>query len=125
MTVIMFQGRFAPLVVAGTKTQTIRQPRKRPVKVGDRLSLRQWSGAAYRSPQVVLRETVCIGVGRIIIRDSGITRVNIFGSWEHVRYNFIDTFAIADGFSDWEDMANWFRKAHGLPFEGVLIRWQV
>jgi hypothetical protein len=51
MKVLMFQPRFAPLVEAGTKTQTIRPVRRRPIVVGDELSLRAWTGLPYRSPQ--------------------------------------------------------------------------
>ena len=35
----------------------------------------------------------------------------------------VDELARADGFDDWEYMLNWFEKTHGLPFEGLLIRW--
>ena len=28
-----------------------------------------------------------------------------------------------DGFEDAGDMAAWFEKTHGLPFEGTLIEW--
>ena len=31
--------------------------------------------------------------------------------------------AKADGFGSWEEMLDWFEKTHGLPFEGLLIRW--
>jgi hypothetical protein len=30
---------------------------------------------------------------------------------------------VADGFSCWEEMRQWFQHQHGLPFSGVLIRW--
>jgi hypothetical protein len=36
----------------------------------------------------------------------------------------LDLFAMADGFTGWEQMREWFRDTHGLPFSGVLIRWQ-
>lgn len=44
MKVYLFKLRFALLVEAGTKRQTIRPKRKHPTKVGDELSLRTWAG---------------------------------------------------------------------------------
>jgi hypothetical protein len=32
-----------------------------------------------------------------------------------------DEFAVADGFSSFHEMADWFDITHGLPFVGVLI----
>jgi hypothetical protein len=29
-----------------------------------------------------------------------------------------------DGFDSFADMADWFEKNHGLPFEGYIIRWE-
>jgi hypothetical protein len=34
-------------------------------------------------------------------------------------------FAVADGFSCWEEMRQWFEHQHGLPFTGILIRWKL
>ena len=31
--------------------------------------------------------------------------------------------ALADGFEDWATSATSFPHTHGLPFEGLLIRW--
>jgi hypothetical protein len=28
-----------------------------------------------------------------------------------------------DGFSSTVEMAEWFDRTHGLPFEGLVIRW--
>lgn len=35
----------------------------------------------------------------------------------------LDQFAKMDGFSNWQEMAEWFDKTHGLPFTGLLISW--
>jgi hypothetical protein len=37
----------------------------------------------------------------------------------------LDRFAQDDGFADWQEMREWFTDTHGLPFQGVLIRWLV
>lgn len=119
MTVIMFKPRFAPLVAEGTKLQTVRPPRKRPIHAGDILSLRKWSGRPYCSPQVVLRSAVCIEVSPIWICSSGIL-VGDTG----ILAEGLDRFAVADGFRSWRDMVAWFIDEHGLPFTGILIRWR-
>ena len=49
--VLMCQAQFAPMVESGDKRRTIRPRRKRPVKMGDHVSLRQWTGKPYRSKQ--------------------------------------------------------------------------
>ena len=35
-----------------------------------------------------------------------------------------DRFARADGFTDWNEMREWFKAEHGLPFDGVVLYWQ-
>lgn len=37
----------------------------------------------------------------------------------------LDAFAEADGFRNWPFMKTWFKKQHGLPFSGDLIKWSV
>lgn len=103
----MFQPKFHAKVASGEKRQTIRPPRKRPIKAGDRLSLRAWTGAAYRSPQRELRAAVCEAVECVTIGK-----------------NFADDDeARRDGFKDSAEMREWFRKVHGLPFTGDRISW--
>lgn len=117
MAVLMFQPRFALLVQAGTKRQTIRPVRKRPIQPGDSLSLRRWSGLPYRSPQVILTEATCLQVHDIVI-DSGIS---IDGT--NLTAEELERLAIADGFADWPDMRAWFAATHSLPFVGRMMTW--
>lgn len=126
MTVLMFQDRFAELVRTGKKPHTIRPERKRPIHVGDHLSLRRWIGKPYRSKQQILMETVCVRVTRISlgIRDGrcGASDEVLLGD------EIIDTperakLSRADGFSCMSEMLDWFENTHGLPFHGVLIEW--
>ncbi len=120
MTVVMFQARFAPLVVDGTKTQTIRPERKRPIKAGDLLSLRRWTDKAYRSPQIELARARCIIVDRVEVG-----MLTIFVGGILLRRRERDAFARADGFSSGMELSDWFENTHGLPFAGVLIRWEL
>jgi hypothetical protein len=110
--VLIFDPRFAPLVEAGTKRQTIRPLRKRPIAVGDTLSLRTWSGASYRSKQRILHTGRCSAVRRIIID----------------LYWCDDATARADGFENAEDLLEWMMDTYDLPtplhpFRGDLIQW--
>jgi hypothetical protein len=111
--VILFQERFAPLVAAGSKRQTIRQTAR--CKVGDWVSLRRWTGKPYRSKQEVLRTDVCTRVMPVRV-DPDV----LFLDGIKMRQNF---FARRDGFKDWAEMREWFEAVHGLPFLGWLIEW--
>lgn len=120
----MFQSRFAAAVERREKRQTIRplgKPHYRPPHAGDELSLRTWSGKAYRSPQRKLREPVtCTAVRPVFIglyRDRLNIRIN-----DQVVPD-ADAFARADGFTCVLEMREWFEATHGLPFVGRLIEW--
>ena len=125
MTTLMFHKRFVAPIQAGAKKQTIRPPRKRPIKVGDELSLRYWEGQGYRSPQIAILDTKCSGAFTIAVHKTGV----LIGSgrgWIE-RPAELDEFARGDGFADWAEMQQWFsgegRKDYVLPFMGVLIQW--
>ena len=116
MSVLLFERRFATLVESGKKLQTIRARSKRQFKVGDKISLRAWAGKPYRSFQTLLRTSIIHEVRPIIIQHDWYQ----IGNLEHKPNN---QFAIADGFRSWDEMRVWFRDNHGLPFEGLLIKW--
>jgi hypothetical protein len=111
----MFKPQFAPLVAAGTKCQTVRPTPKRMPKAGDRISLRMWTGKPYRSKQRVLREATISEVAMVDITETGIA-VNSYAAP-------CDDFAVADGFRNFFELRDWFKATHGLPFEGVVIKW--
>ena len=123
MAVIMFQNRFADKVLSGTKLQTIRPPRKRPIVVGETLSLRQWSGAPYRSKQSVLRSAECVRVSSFAIEQTSREFVFVVDGIR-LNQNQWSQLARDDGFDCTSDLLNWFRNTHGLPFRGVLIGWR-
>ncbi len=121
MTTIMFLKRFAEPIVAGTKRQTIRPPRKRPITVGENLSLRVWKDKAYRSPQETLMDTTCSAVFDVVIEAAGF-RIGGAGPLQTDR-DALDEFARADGFTDWQDFAGHFDGFYGFPFAGVVHQW--
>lgn len=117
--VFTFQPRFVPGVKAGTKTSTIRLPRKRKVFVNDILDFRTWSGLPYRSKQFNLFEVKCVSVEAVQIT---VFDVIIEG------YKLTDTelgmLAKSEGFGGSNDMLDWFSENHELPLNGTLYRWQ-
>lgn len=123
MTTLMFLKRFAAPLPAGTKRQTIRPPRKRPIAVGEPLSLRHWQDKAYRSPQVEIMPAVCTAFFDITVCREG---VSIGTGPVETRTAELDLFAQGDGFTTWQEMREFFesRFGYGLPFRGVLIQFQ-
>jgi hypothetical protein len=114
----MFKPQFAPLVLSGEKCQTIRPNPKRMPKAGDKISLRMWTGKPYRSKQRVLRESIISEVLPMKICGLAImvNKCVLLGGEEWA-------FAKADGFNTPMDLIEWFNVTHGLPFEGVVIKW--
>jgi len=115
MIVRMFKPQFAPLVKSGVKRQTVRPVPARMPKAAEPISLREWTGKPYRSKQRVLREAKICEVSRCDITDTGVA-VNSYAEP-------CDDFARADGFRDFFELHDWFKAQHGLPFEGILIKW--
>lgn len=126
MPSLNFEARFAGLVSSGRKTQTIRAPRKCPIKVGDTLHL--FTGQRHPGCRK-LGIGRCTGVQAIKIDESTgfevveespvqpVLRVRRLSDREAARL------ARADGFSSTREMVDWFRDRHGLPFRGHVIRW--
>lgn len=108
MPTIMFQPQFHSAVQSGDKQQTIRPPRKRPIRTGDRLSLRAWTGAPYRSKQRELRAAIC----------QDVQPIEIGADFDD------DDEALRDGFGTAGEMRDWFARVHGLPFRGVRVSWR-
>lgn len=120
----MFQDRFADKVESGLKPHTIRKARKRPIAVGDRLSLRKWLGKPYRSKQKILRESECKDVREIEITNHGFY-INRGTNWLILGNDWCERLAKKDGFANAREMIQWFDDTHGLPFIGNLIEWSV
>jgi len=121
----MFQKEFAPKILSGEKTTTIRPIPKLMPQVGDIQSNRVWSGKPYRSKQIVLNEVVLTEVQRISIsrehiialhKDKGI-------DLEMPRYLDIKRVAREDGFASWAEMRNWFSCKYHLPCDFILYGW--
>jgi hypothetical protein len=116
MVAFDFKPRFAPLVEAGTKLQTIRRTAK--AKPGDRLQL--YTGQRTRAcRKLVTPDPICTLVDYVGIRPDYLT----FGNkarWPERK----DEFAQMDGFKDYDDMLAWFTDTYGSPyFQGYVHSW--
>jgi hypothetical protein len=124
--VIMFQPWAAKLVREHKKFQTVRPLGKRAVKSGDRVSLREWAGLPYRSPQVriydsVIKVVIPIKLSPGLIECDGKALLDLFDDI----YDGYNDFAQRDGFGDFNEMTCWFAQNYGIPFIGRLITWEM
>lgn len=122
MPALSFQKEFALAVERGSKTQSIRALRKRPIHKGDWLALytgmrtsrcRKLGEARVTSVvQIEIFPThVALGGDRILLSETGLTQST--------------RFARRDGFASLPHLVIWFRETHGLPFVGEVIRWRL
>ncbi len=92
-------------------------------KAGDRISLREWTGKPYRSKQRVLREAIISEVQSIWFNGVTILLDDPKGENGLLPRAVEEAFARADGFENLKAMSDWFEANHGLPFEGIVIKW--
>lgn len=111
-----FKSRFAALVAQGRKRQTIRRPRKRPTRPGDRLKL--YTGMRTKACKL-LAEGTCIDVMSIRI-----THGFVYLDERELSYQEASDLARVDGFGSVEEMVGFFDDTYGLPVEMELIKWQ-
>ena len=127
MVAYSFNKRFVPQIAAGTKRQTIRLPRKRHARPGERLQL--YTGMRTRYCQKIIPDPICSWATPLSILFEARRIVSIELSTETigggVRVKCLDQFARQDGFEGIEDMSEFWARTHGTPehFVGVLICW--
>ena len=114
-----FKPEFADKIRYGTKRLTIRKKRKRGnPNPGDVLYL--YTGMRTKSCTKLL-EAKCTKVNNILISDD----YDIY--LDEIELNFFDAWKLAlrDGFKVQEDFFLFFKNHYGLPFKGLLIKWNV
>lgn len=125
MPALNFKARFAPLVEAGIKLQTIRARRNdgRDPRIGDKFYL--YTGMRTARCRK-LGEAICTERYPIIIELDGLHSafVVVRLDGELIQGNALADLARRDGFSDTCELIEWFDNEHGLPFEGYLYRWE-
>lgn len=127
MIVLMFKDRFGELIRSGQKTSTIRAL-KRPIKPGEILSLREWSGKPYRSKmRRLITDTPAKTVEPFCIAQCGggnsVFYPWVLGAKFDLPLEARNKIAIADGFKDEAVMFAWLARNYGFPFFGTLITW--
>lgn len=126
MVAYSFQRRFIAPIEAGTKSQTIRAVgKRRHAKTGDVLQL--YFGQRTQYCRKIIADRPCTRVERVRI-NHGLKTVVLGedGGPLLMRKWDLDLFAIADGFKDWEDLAQFWATFHpGVSFfDGLLIGWK-
>lgn len=125
-----FRPEFVELVRSGKKTQTIRKPRtggSRHARPGEPIQLFE----NWRTPEVrkIIDDPMCVSVDRVKIwcDELGLRSFSHFYEYGcHTMWEEgVHGEAQADGFPDVESLFKFFEDTHGLPFEGVLIKWAV
>ena len=116
MVAFNFKARFAPLVAAGVKRQTIR-PKVR-AKPGDELQL--YTALRTKACCKLLEpDPVCLSVDRCIVGPDCVTIGDV-----ELRGGEADAFAMRDGFENYRELADWFCATHGAQlFIGYLHVW--
>ena len=122
MVAYNFQEQFALKVAARKKLQTIRSNRKgnsRHARPDEALQL-YYGMRTKRCQKLVPDDPTCTSVEPIILSD-GCVKVGD----RTLSATESEALAIADGFSSFDAMIDWFAETHGdRPFEGVLIKWE-
>lgn len=128
MVAYSFNKQFVPLILDGSKNQTIRRDRKRHAYPTEFIQL--YAG---------MRTKHCRAIGLATCHE--VMKVELFWRERRVRiqsgrqnnqielrHSAFDLFAQADGFRSAEGMASFWEEHHGksgvYPFEGVLILWR-
>ena len=113
-----FQKQFVAAVGSGEKRQTIRKVRKgkgQNAYKGCKLFL--YAGQRTKKARL-MRLAECQETQAVIIDyDCVVVNGKLLTDHEET------ILAISDGFMDMNEMTEWFQKHHGLPFEGLLIKW--
>ena len=121
MVAYNFQARFVDQIVSGEKRQTIRPiGKRRHAEPGDRLQL--YTGMRTKAcRKLVEPDPVCVEASVIVLHE---TEVFMPEHMLETTVSALNGIARADGFKHWQEMCDWFADTHGLPFEGVLIKWE-
>jgi hypothetical protein len=131
MPALSFKPEFVTAIDAGEKRRTIRRVRKAGnPEPGQPLQL--YTGMRTKDCEKI-RDAVCTRVRPVKIDCMGVvldglrliagSEPGYLGSGDPEAYD--GDFARADGFDSFQDMAEFFDKQYGLPFEGQLIEWRL
>lgn len=114
MVALNFKKQFEEAIVSGRKRQTVRAPRKRPIRAGQGLQL--YVGLRTRGARKIA-DAVCTSTHPISILPGG--RMRVAGAW--ITKEMKEQFARSDGFDSLDEFLAFF----DLPFEGRVILWRL
>jgi len=135
MPSLNFKKEFAPGILAmldknyakrtgvKPKSTTIRATRKRPIRKGDKLFLFSGLRTKYcqRLGMVICLKTEKIEIREIIHLLSFSSEIMFKLDGDAISMQQLQKVAMADGFASGLELIDWFKKNHGLPFEGQRI----
>jgi hypothetical protein len=110
-----FKTRFAPRILDGSKTHTIRPLRAIPDKPGKTLHL--YTGLRTKSARLLMR-VECVKIEKIEIGERHDVRIEGLYLDEDER----EAFARRDGFENFDEMMKFWEGR--LPFEGQIVHWK-
>jgi hypothetical protein len=117
MGIYNFQERFVPMILAGTKTHTIRACRVHPDKRGNTLYL--YAGLRHKGARLLMR-VPCVNVQEIAIFPNGLVWIDN----QFLQSDECESLARRDGFSTFQEMIEfWKAPKNRLPFKGQIIHW--
>ena len=120
MVAYNFKQQFVPLIETGAKRQTIRSSRKRHTQLGEAMQL--YTGMRTKAcRKLITPDPICISIEPLLMDDALGIKLN--DRW--LTRDALTRLALADGFADWDECLHFFSAVHGLPFEGMLIKWVV
>jgi len=115
-----FKKKYEQKLIDGTKTTTIRAPRKDnrlQCKVGDVVKL--YVGMRTKQCRLI-KEVKCLSIEKIVLEADGLIIVD----GKLIGLSARGDLARNDGFIQVNDMLDTFREMHGLPFEGILYSFE-
>jgi len=125
MPSLNFKPQFVDAILNGTKSQTIRRRRKRPIYRYD--FLYPFTGMRTKScrklGEATCTETIDIRLTEVNHRILTATKPQDDTEWEIPIAAELKEIFQRDGFPDLGAMHYWFEQHQGYPFEGQVIRW--
>ncbi|NOS93172.1 MAG: hypothetical protein HOP30_14720 [Cyclobacteriaceae bacterium] len=122
-----FQKKFANKVKRNTKPGTVRDKRKRPMKVGDMMHC--FTGMRTKNCQkIVSRKNLAIVNIKILYKPNEDPELIDYPAIElngvELTYMLAESFAVDDGFKSFIHFIQFFREQYGLPFNGDWYVWK-
>lgn len=119
-----FLKKYATLVESGQKRQTIRRTTKGATRGAPAyLYTGQRTAHCRRLGEGTITAVRPIEIGRHACGEPYASITDHSGKRIHLAHGDLDALAIADGFANGEEMAEWFASKYGLPFTGYLHQW--